>query len=389
MSKPTLLYASPFPPKRSGISDYSVILVKALSDKFDITLYTDNYEIEAPSLYSFKVVKHGVDKVDFDSYDHILYNMGNNHLYHQYIYEAALEHPGVIIHHDLSIFHFIYCYFENVLKSLYSSLYSRFGIEAFTAVKNAANDKDALVNLASVMPLYDELLKTDNRFIVHSNYSKNKLLESNLISEDRIAKINLIEQMEDDEVFLEKDALYKKYGIDKDALVIIALGNIVSTKKNKETCRVIKELSKEIDQKICYVMVGNGDLADDYLEDGLIIKTGFTELIEFNSFVKYADIVVNLRYPPMGETSAAVLRSLQMGRPIVTNNGGWFTEIPDDIVEKIELDNVEKNLKKSLKKLIMDKDLRDKLGELGKEYVKNECSKNLIAQKMFDFITSK
>ena len=67
MAKPTMLYASPFPPKKSGISDYSVVLVKALSEFYDITLYSDNYIIEEDSLKAFPVVRHGYDEIDFDS----------------------------------------------------------------------------------------------------------------------------------------------------------------------------------------------------------------------------------------------------------------------------------------------------------------------------------
>ncbi len=389
MSKPTLLYASPMPPKESGISDYSVILVKALAEKFDITLYIDNYEMDAPSLKDFPVLKHGVDKVDFDKFDHILYNMGNNYVFHQYIYEAALEHPGVIIQHDMVIFHYVYGYYLNVKKSLYSSLYSKFGIDAFTAIKHATEDHNISVDLASNLPLNDELLKSGNRFIVHSEYSRNKILDTGYIKEEDIEHINLIEQMEDDEKFIDKDTLYKKFGIDKDAIVVIALGNIIATKKNIETCKAIKAISEKTDKKICYVMVGKGDYADDYLEDGLIIKTGYTELDEFNSFVKHSDIIVNLRYPSLGETSAAMLRSLQMGKPIVTNNGGWFTELPDDVVAKIELDNIEKNLTEKLNELISNEDARKTLGDKAMEYVEKECSKKIIAEKFYNYLTKK
>ena len=45
MERPSLLYASPFPPMKSGISDYSEELIQDLARKFDITLFTDDYNI--------------------------------------------------------------------------------------------------------------------------------------------------------------------------------------------------------------------------------------------------------------------------------------------------------------------------------------------------------
>ena len=55
MPKPSLLYASPFPPQRSGISECSAALVRALSGFFRVTLYTDNYEIDDPNQMVGKV----------------------------------------------------------------------------------------------------------------------------------------------------------------------------------------------------------------------------------------------------------------------------------------------------------------------------------------------
>lgn len=83
--KPSLLYASPFPPKKSGISDYSVVLVKALSKIFDITLYIDDYIITEESIKDFPVLVHGKDNVSFNKFDYLIYNIGNNPAYHKYI----------------------------------------------------------------------------------------------------------------------------------------------------------------------------------------------------------------------------------------------------------------------------------------------------------------
>ena len=76
-NKPKLLYASPFPPLKSGISDYSVALVKALEKEFDITLYTDNYEVTDEALKDIPKLKYWVDDIDFDSFDYRIYNIGN------------------------------------------------------------------------------------------------------------------------------------------------------------------------------------------------------------------------------------------------------------------------------------------------------------------------
>src|SRR5262249_16060201 len=47
------------------------------------------------------------------------------------------------------------------------------------------------------------------------------------------------------------------------------------------------------------------------------------------------DAIVGLRFPTMGETSAAVIRALSLGKPLVVSDVGWFSELPDEVALKI------------------------------------------------------
>ena len=102
MKKPKMLYASPLQPMRSGISDYSEVLITALSKQFELTLLTDDYELNSGYLKNnFPVLKYGKHQVDFENFDYLVYNKGNNPEYHDFIYEVCLEHPGMVILHDV------------------------------------------------------------------------------------------------------------------------------------------------------------------------------------------------------------------------------------------------------------------------------------------------
>ena len=235
--------------------------------------------------------------------------------------------------------------------------------------------------------LNDGLLKSGNKIIVHSDFSRNKILETGFVKEENIRKINMIEQIKTGETFIPKSELTSKFGIPDDAVLVCAFGFASDFKFNIETARAVKELNKEIDKKICYVMVGSGNYADEECLEGEVIKTGFTTIEEFNSFVNAADIIVNLRYPPLGETSGSMLRILQLGKPCITNNGGWFTEIPDDTVIKISVDNVERELKMTLKELITDPGKASKVGSTAAEYIREKHGKSLIAKEFYDYLT--
>jgi hypothetical protein len=59
------------------------------------------------------------------------------------------------------------------------------------------------------------------------------------------------------------------------------------------------------------------------------------------SLMAACDVLVNLRYPTMGETSGSVIRGLSLGKPMIVSDVGWFAELPDDVALKIPVDEYE------------------------------------------------
>jgi glycosyltransferase involved in cell wall biosynthesis len=59
------------------------------------------------------------------------------------------------------------------------------------------------------------------------------------------------------------------------------------------------------------------------------------------SLMAACDVLVNLRYPTMGETSGSVIRALSLGKPLLVSDVGWFGELPDDAVLKVPGDEHE------------------------------------------------
>jgi glycosyltransferase involved in cell wall biosynthesis len=59
------------------------------------------------------------------------------------------------------------------------------------------------------------------------------------------------------------------------------------------------------------------------------------------SLMAACDVLVNLRYPTMGETSGSAIRALSLGKPLVVSDVGWFSELPDDVALKVPVDEHE------------------------------------------------
>lgn len=386
MVKKRLLYASPFPPMKSGISDYSEKLINVLKEKFDITLYIDNYKIANNLNNEFKVLKYGVSKVDYDSYDCIIYNIGNNEKYHKYIYKECLKHPGFVILHDFVIFYLFYGMYDDDII-FYEKLFREGSNKDFFQVKCMIKEGYFDINKIANIPLNGEILRSQNKIIVHSTYAYNKILETGFKNKEDIYKVNLISLDEDLIRIQNKKELFNKYNIPLDAIIIASFGNIVPTKLNKATCKVIKKISENSNKKLCYLLVGEGKEVDDILEDNLIIKTGYTSINEFKAFMHYSDLIINLRYPSMGETSASMVQIMKNGKCCIINADGWFAEIPNNAAYQVKRENLEKNLEEAILKLINDDALRENIEKNAKAYIEKEYNDSKIL-KDFERILS-
>src|ERR1044071_7440688 len=101
-----LAYFSPLTPQRSGISDYSEELLPYLAEGAAITLFVDGFKPANRKLTSrFKVINYGrwpsrLKKLE--SFDAVLYHMGNDHRYHGGMLKAMARRRGIVVFHDFA-----------------------------------------------------------------------------------------------------------------------------------------------------------------------------------------------------------------------------------------------------------------------------------------------
>ena len=386
MEKPKLLYASPFWPMKSGISEYSENLLMGLERFFDITLLTDQYTLQNKQLIKrFPVIRYQRSK-KYKGFDYIIYNIGNNPDFHSYMIEAMQSNPGFVILHDYSLYYLAVDYYQEK-GCLFQKLYELHGVEGITLVKNSlkrSEQSDLLQhkNLASLLPLNKEFLVGAKGVFVHSEYTKSKLRE-----ECNIEKVKIIPfcqpQLEMAEP-KDKSILSKKFNnIRNNDYVIGSAGFIAPSKQNELICKAVLLYNKTHKKKVHYVMIGDGNYVDTYLGE-YIHKTGFTGMKDFFDALDCCDLIFNLRYPYGGETSATLLQCMSKGLPCVITNIGWFGELPQDCVIKIDKEAGVENIIDIIKNCI-DSDLTS-FKKNAVRYIKENCDPVRVAEKIFNII---
>lgn len=114
---------------------------------------------------------------------------------------------------------------------------------------------------------------------------------------------------------------------------------------------------------------------------------GFAAMEDFVGYLGACDIVLNLRYPTVGESSGTLLRALGLGKAVLVSDIGSFREFPEDVCLKVPVGAGEEELIfEYLNVLISRPEIARELGTRAKEYVARECSWPVVAEHYAGFL---
>jgi len=168
----------------------------------------------------------------------------------------------------------------------------------------------------------------------------------------------------------------RKYGIDEDAIVLVTIARLFMLKGHEYIIESAKHLSKRFD-KCIWLFVGDGNLSEHFKQQvrqlGLAERIKFTGLLPPSQIplaIQSSDILVHCS---LREGLARTLpQAMLCGRPAVSFDVDGAREVVNENTGRlIEPKNIEQ-LTKACAELIEDEGLRKKLGENGRESVKEK-----------------
>lgn len=370
---------SPLPPKQTGIAIYTKSLVAALHEKMAIDLF--DFNISSNTLMDIQVYDFLKDKNSFrklNHYDVLLYHLGNNTEFHLPIYRTFLKKPGIVVLHDAVVFYLItgqqmWTYTKDFITN-----YGLRNLRNLLAVKRSSPEK---------YPLLKTITKRAPTIIVHSETAK-KIVEA----QGYRGKIYVIPLLVFSELFNMKFsdegrfAVRSQLNIPTDKIIIGCFGFVWSGKRISRTLQVLSRLQNRLPFQL--LLVGKCDsLCEEIkkynLEDKTIM-TGYVSDADFFKYMDLCDIIVNLRYPTMGETSGVLIQAMALGKACIVSRNDWFSELPDDAVIKIPYDDNEiKCLTEAIVTLATDKTYRNAVGDKAKNYAHSVCHPYKVAEHYY------
>jgi glycosyltransferase involved in cell wall biosynthesis len=114
---------------------------------------------------------------------------------------------------------------------------------------------------------------------------------------------------------------------------------------------------------------------------------GFVPIDDFTGYLSACDIVLNLRYPTVGESSGTLLRALGLGKPTLVSEVGSFSEFPEDVCLKVPVGvGEEDTIFEYLDLLASRPDVAQALGARARDYVAQQCNWLTVAKQYARFL---
>lgn len=364
-SKPKIAIFSPTPKGLSTIAKVVQLLHYQMSLNFDITyFFEDNDSNLAKSEFltscaQYREASTFSDK-DYREFDTVIFHIGNSD-YHLYAYWMAQRYPGILIMHDTDLSGLTRVLCE---KGLIST--ERYQLE--NDMSNEFNNPHAK-NITS-------LVNSALTIVGHSLYSNNSIA-SQCISDINQQKLNLPIPNPVIELQSKKSPIYN-----------IGLAGILHGVKGLEIVKRLAEndyFDGHTFKLFGYNFVSDSDLLDSLrLIQNIELATNVSDL-EFERNLQSLDILVNYRLEYRGETSYTTLEGLRSGTCVIVRDIGWYSELPDDVVVKV---NNEEELKQSLMQLISNPEKVEQYKTNGLKFVRNQHSLEGYAKEVTEIYDS-
>jgi 2-polyprenyl-3-methyl-5-hydroxy-6-metoxy-1,4-benzoquinol methylase/glycosyltransferase involved in cell wall biosynthesis len=386
-----LAYFSPLNPQPSGISDYSEELLPYLAERAQLTLFVDGFRPTNPALLSqFECIDYrrdGIDSKQLDAFDAVIYHVGNDHRYHSQIVETMRRHPGIAVFHDLALQDFFLglARERKDLRIYLDEMLACHGEKERRLAEEHLRRGSVPPHVAAPLtfPLNCRLAREAEGIITHSDWAKERLQA--IASHASIRRVNMPVQTRGDEVS-------RNQSDDPRPVSIASFGLITPGKGIEQVLRVLATLRDEFDFR--YTLVGADNpyfdvraLINDYGMADRVAITGHVSLAEFKRRIADTEIALNIRERTVGETSASLCRIMAAGVASILADVGWYSELPDDSVIKIPLDqHSDALLAAFLRRLLADKDFRARIGSNARRYMLAEHSMEHAAEGYFELI---
>jgi glycosyltransferase involved in cell wall biosynthesis/SAM-dependent methyltransferase len=303
------------------------------------------------------------------------------------VYETALRHPGVVVMHESNLHHLIA---DLTIKRGDWDAYLR---ECEYEGGPAALTFAERVRRLEIGPDYEgvpmtrRILQSARGVVVHSRFMQEEVRARKYTGPCGVIPHGAWIPQAD------RNGFRHRLGLDELTPLVGVFGFLKPYKRIAESLRAFRRLVRLV-PNVKMILVGEPHpefpIESMVRSMGLSANVrvlGFAPIEDFVGYLGACDIVLNLRYPTVGESSGTLLRSLGLGKAVMVSEIGSFAEFPDDVCLKVPVGAGEEDLIfEYLNLLVSRPEIARQLGDRAREWVARECNWNTVASHYAEFL---
>jgi glycosyltransferase involved in cell wall biosynthesis len=347
---------------------HEVIVVRAEMEEF---LALPAHDFGAPLIAWNNTLQ--VEAVLTDSL--AVYQIGNHYPYHKGCLEWLPENPGIVCLHDYYLGMLFHSWGEKQVPEalrLLRAWYSDYAADKFFEYPDA---ESFIEGTRWVSPMTEWICAMASGVIAHSAWNISRVLRSCAGPVSTVA------------LAYDKGDAREPRPPHNEKFVILTVGHI---NENKRSHSVIKAIgSSHLRKSAVYRMAGSvTEKTRDRLEkqaaqEGVEIELlGHVDDDELASHLQDADVVSCLRWPVLESASATAIEAMLHGKPTIVTDTGFYFELPDDCVMKVDPHNEVNGIRSALETLHASEAHRLQIGSAARQYAQTMFSADKYAESL-------
>lgn len=314
--------------------------------------------------------------------DAVIYQIGDNYVYHQGCLEWLPRAPGVICLHDFFLGHLFTGWAEHHMKEARSTLRAWYGDESADRFFNYHSSDTFIAGTKDTTPMTEWVASMGHAIITHSNWGLSRVLGA------CPGPVEVVPLAYDTHRDVGGPVPPPLQDTSPASFRVLTVGHVNPNKRAESVIRAIGN-SPILREHATYRLVGATQpavadqllaLADDL--DVRLVISGEVDADALSSALAEADVVACLRWPSLEAASASAIEAMLYSKPVVVTNVGFYAELPDACVRKISQANEIAELQQALECLYRNGSERTALGTTAAHWASNTFTADHYAQRI-------
>jgi glycosyltransferase involved in cell wall biosynthesis len=377
---------SPLPPARSEIARQTANLLPLLAKEAEIVVWSGEKSLAeaGPHVTVRSYDANHPPWREINEADATFYQMGNDPRYHHAIWRISRQHPGIVILHDLKLQHFFSGLVFHELgfnRRQYLELVERHhGAKGRVLAESHLHGLIGTEELAEQCPLTGAATENALAAVVHSEGA-----QRSIAAETPVAYLPLAVGTSSPSVTSRSSASPRADGVYRVSVfgflgpnrrlpaLLRALANFAGRDRFQLHIYGTIEGEEKIQQLVARLNLGD-----------LVSLHGFVEEDRLDEALRLTDLVVNMRYPSMGEASASQLHAWQYALPALVTRTAWYETLPENTVAYVRPGHEVEDLQAHFSAFLADPDKYRELGRNGERHVAENHSIETYAASLLE-----